>query len=190
MSMHQLILFASGRGSNVQAIIDYFSANGKANVALIVCNNAKAGVLDIALKHNIPVVQIDRETFKGPEFIKTLQSYQPSLLVLAGFLWKVPDGVVRAFSGKMINIHPALLPLYGGKGMYGNNVHEAVIQAKDKDSGITIHYVNEHYDEGAVLLQAHCPVHPEDTAQSLAAKIHQLEHYYFPRTVEFLLDQV
>jgi phosphoribosylglycinamide formyltransferase-1 len=102
----------------------------------------------------------------------------------------VPDGVVRAFSGKMINIHPALLPLYGGKGMYGNNVHEAVIQAKDKDSGITIHYVNEHYDEGAVLLQAHCPVHPEDTAQSLAAKIHQLEHYYFPRTVEFLLDQV
>lgn len=189
-AMHQLILFASGRGSNVQAILDHFSANGKAQVALIVCNNPQAGVLDIAAKHHIPVLMIDKKSFRSPEFIASLEGYHPSLLVLAGFLWKVPDNVVQAFPGKMINIHPALLPKYGGKGMYGAHVHEAVVAAGEKESGITIHYVNEHYDEGATIVQAYCPVTGEDHAQSLAGKIHQLEHFFFPKTVEFLLDNL
>lgn len=190
LTMHQLILFASGRGSNVQAIIDHFAANGKAKAALIVCNNAQAGVLDIAAKHNIPVQLIDKKSFRSEAFIAQLQSYNPSLLVLAGFLWKVPETVVQAFPGKIINIHPALLPKYGGKGMYGAHVHEAVVAAGEKESGITIHYVNEHYDEGATIIQAYCPVHAGDHAASLAAKIHRLEHFYFPRTVEYLLDQL
>jgi phosphoribosylglycinamide formyltransferase-1 len=188
--MHQLLLFASGKGSNVQAIIDYFSAGEKARVALIVCNNPAAGVLDIAKKHNIPTLLTDRAGFRDPEFVSKLASYNPSLLVLAGFLWKVPEGIVQAFAGKIINIHPALLPKYGGKGMYGAHVHDAVIAAGDKESGITIHFVNEHYDEGAVIVQATCALMPNDDALSLAAKIHQLEHYFFPRTIEFLLDQL
>ena len=188
--MHPLILFASGRGSNVQAVIDYFSASQKAYVALIVCNNPEAEVLTIAASHNIPVQIIDRKSFKEDAFIETLKQYKPALLVLAGFLWKVPESVVAAFPGNIINIHPALLPKYGGKGMYGANVHNAVIAAGEKESGITIHFVNEHYDEGATIIQAHCRLLPEDTALHLAEKIQQLEHYFFPRTIEFLLEQL
>lgn len=188
--MHQLILFASGRGSNVQAIIDFFERNNKVKAALIVCNKEQAGVLDIAAKHHIPTLMIDRNSFKEPAFVDQLKSYQPSLLVLAGFLWKVPEGVVQAFPNKIINIHPALLPKYGGKGMFGSHVHQAVVDAGDKESGITIHYVNEHYDEGATILQAHCVVTQEDSQETLAGKIHQLEHYYFPRAIEFLLDKM
>lgn len=186
--MHQLILFASGRGSNVQAVIDYFEGKEKARVALIVCNNPEAGVLEIAKKNNIPVQLIDRKFFKEAEFVTLIKEYNPSLLVLAGFLWKVPETVVQGFAGKIINIHPALLPKYGGKGMYGSNVHQAVVAAAEKESGITIHFVNEHYDEGATILQAHCSLLPEDNHESLAEKIHKLEHYFFPRTIEFLLD--
>ncbi|MFT4061931.1 MAG: phosphoribosylglycinamide formyltransferase [Edaphocola sp.] len=185
--MQQLILFASGRGSNVQAIMDYFAQNGGAQVALVVCNNATAGVLDIAHEHNIPVALIDRKRFAEDAFVALLQQYNPSLLVLAGFLWKVPDAVVAAFPGKIVNIHPALLPKYGGKGMYGAHVHEAVIAAQEKESGITIHFVNEHYDEGTTIVQAHCVVTGNDTAGSLAGKIHRLEHFFFPRTIAFLL---
>lgn len=188
--MHQLILFASGSGSNVQAIIDYFAANGKAKAALIVCNNPEAGVLEIAARHQIPVQLIDRKSFKEPAFAETLKSYNPSLIVLAGFLWKVPDAVVEAFPDKIINIHPALLPKYGGKGMYGHHVHHAVVAAAEKESGITIHFINEHYDEGAAILQARCSLIPEDTPDTLAAKIQKLEHYFFPRTIEFLLNNL
>jgi phosphoribosylglycinamide formyltransferase-1 len=188
--MHPLILFASGNGSNVQAVIDYFSKEEKAFVALIVCNNAKAGVLDIAAQNNIPVQLIDRNSFKEEAFVELLKQYNPALLVLAGFLWKVPESLVAAFSGSIINIHPALLPKYGGKGMYGANVHNAVVAAGEKESGITIHFVNEHYDEGATILQAQCKLLPEDTAEALAEKIHQLEHYFFPRTIEFLLESL
>ncbi len=190
ITMHQLILFASGRGSNVQAIIDHFAIQGKARVALIVCNNPQAGVLDIAARHDIPVQLIDKKMFRSEAFIAQLRSYDPALLVLAGFLWKVPEPVVQAFPGRMINVHPALLPKYGGKGMYGSHVHEAVVAAGDKESGITIHYVNEHYDEGATIVQAYCPVHDTDHAGSLAEKIHRLEHFFFPKTVEFLLNQL
>lgn len=188
--MHQLILFASGRGSNVQAIIDFFGSNNKVKPALIVCNNPEAGVLEIAARHKVPTLIIDRKSFKEPDFVAQLQKYSPSLIVLAGFLWKVPEVVVQAFPNKIINIHPALLPKYGGKGMYGHNVHAAVVAAQEKESGITIHYVNEHYDEGATILQAHCTLAKEDTPETLASKIHQLEHFYFPRAIEFLLDKL
>lgn len=187
--MHHLILFASGRGSNAAAIIDHFNANGKARVSLIVSNKADAGVLDIARAHHIPFLVVDRKTMNGPLLIDQLQEHQPSLIVLAGFLWKIPEGLVHAFPGKIINIHPALLPKYGGKGMYGHHVHEAVIRAGELQSGITIHQVNEAYDEGAVILQAACAVKPGDTPEQLAGNIHRLEHFYFPRTIEFLLDQ-
>jgi len=185
--MHNIILFASGKGSNIQAILDYFKNTKTFNPVLIVSNKADAGALDIAKENQIAYDVIDREKFKSVEFLKKINDLQPRLIVLAGFLWKIPETFVSAFPNKIINIHPALLPKYGGKGMYGMNVHEAVIAAKEKESGITIHYVNENYDEGNHICQAHCSISPEDTATTLAQKIHQLEHYFFPRTIEFLL---
>lgn len=186
--MHSLILFASGKGSNVAAIHAYFKENGKAKVALIVSNNKDAGVLEFATQENIPFLIIDRKTFKEELLVEQIRDFDPSLVVLAGFLWKVPESLIRAFPGQIINIHPALLPKYGGKGMYGHHVHHAVIEAKELQSGITIHEVNEAYDEGRILLQASCAVSEDDTPDSLAANIHKLEHFYFPRTIEFLLS--
>lgn len=188
--MHSLIIFASGTGTNANAIIEYFKKNGKAKVSLIVSNKADAGVLDIAKKEEIPFLIIDRKTFRETLLLEQLSSYKPSLIVLAGFLWKIPDSLVKAFPGKIINIHPALLPGYGGKGMYGHNVHNAVIDAKEKESGITIHYVNEHYDEGNIIIQARCKVEQNDSPDTLAKRIHKLEHFYFPRGIEFLLDSM
>jgi phosphoribosylglycinamide formyltransferase-1 len=133
---------------------------------------------------------VDRNSFRDPALPEALKAHQPDLLVLAGFLWKIPSSLIQAFPDRIINIHPALLPAYGGKGMYGQHVHEAVIAAGDRESGITIHRVNEHYDEGAILLQARCPVLPGDDASTLAGRIHQLEHFYLPRTVEFVLKQL
>lgn len=187
--MHSLIIFASGKGSNAQAIINHFKANGKATVSLIVSNKADAGVLDIARNEHIPYLVIDRQTFKETLLVDQLQSYKPSLIILAGFLWKVPDTIIHAFKDRIINIHPALLPLHGGKGMYGHHVHQAVIAAGSSESGITIHYVNEVYDSGNIILQARCKVLDTDTPDDLAQRIHSLEHFYFPKTVEFLLDQ-
>lgn len=186
--MHSLVIFASGRGSNAAAIIEYFRTTGLAKVALIVSNKADAGVLDIAREAHIPFLVIDRKTFGESLLIEQLQEYKPSLIVLAGFLWKLPDTLVQAFPDRIVNIHPALLPKYGGKGMYGHHVHTAVVAAAEKVSGISIHYVNEHYDEGQVIVQASCPVHAGDTPDDLAARIHRLEHFFFPRTIEFLLQ--
>lgn len=186
--MHSLIIFASGTGTNANAIIEYFKKNGKAKVSLIVSNKADAGVLDIARREEISFLIIDRKTFQETLLLEQLSSYKPSLIVLAGFLWKIPDALIHAFAGKIINIHPALLPSYGGKGMYGHNVHNAVIDAKEKESGITIHYVNEHYDEGDVIVQARCKVESTDGPNELAKRIHRLEHFYFPRAIEFLLN--
>lgn len=185
--MYNLILFASGTGTNAAAIMDWCASTGKARVALVVCNKPGAGVLDIAARNGVPTLLVDRELFRSAGFPDTLRGYSPSLLVLAGFLWKVPDAMVQAFPGQIINIHPALLPAYGGKGMYGHHVHEAVIAAGEKSSGITIHYVNEHYDEGDIIMQAHCPVLKSDTPGALAKRIHKLEHYYFPLTIGYLL---
>jgi phosphoribosylglycinamide formyltransferase 1 len=188
--MHSLIIFASGTGTNAAAIIASCKENNKAKVSLIVCNKPDAGVLDIARNEHIPFLIIDKHTIHEALLIEQLQSYHPSLIVLAGFMWKIPPSITGAFAGKIINIHPALLPAYGGKGMYGHHVHEAVITAGEKESGITIHYVNEAYDEGNIILQAHCPVQNADTSDTLATSIHKLEHYYYPRVIEFLLAQL
>jgi len=188
--MHSLIIFASGRGSNAQAIIDYFNGNGLAKVSLIVSNKADAGVLDIAKAEGIPSVIIGKGETADAAFISKLQEHNPSLIILAGYLWKIPQAFVQAFPEKIINIHPALLPKYGGKGMYGANVHKAVIEAHETESGITIHYVDEVYDNGCKILQAHCPVKPGYTPQMLAESIHSLEHFFYPRTIEYLLENI
>lgn len=186
--MPNIILFASGKGSNIQAILDYFSDDTSFKPTLIVVNNPEAGAINIAKKHNIAHLVIDRISFKSADFIENIREHNPDLIILAGFLWKLPPALVQTFPDKIINIHPALLPKYGGKGMYGMHVHEAVIAQKESESGITIHYVNENYDEGNQICQAHCKVDKQDTPESLAQKIHQLEHYFFPRTIEFLLQ--
>lgn len=185
--MESLIVFASGTGTNAAAIIAYFEQRGGAEVSLIVSNRSEAGVLDIARSKHIPFLLIDKHTIHEAMLIDQLQSYNPSLIVLAGFMWKIPESILTAFGGKIINIHPSLLPAYGGKGMYGHHVHEAVIAAKEKESGITIHHVNEAYDEGNIILQARCAVTADDTPSSLANRIHKLEHYYYPRVIEFML---
>jgi phosphoribosylglycinamide formyltransferase-1 len=185
--MHSLIIFASGRGSNAAAIIAHFKQTGKAHVALIVTNNSDAGVLDIAREEHIPFLVIDKTSIKETLLIEQMQDYKPSLIVLAGFMWKVPDGIVHAFINKIVNLHPALLPAYGGKGMYGHHVHHAVLEAAEPETGITIHYVNERYDEGNIIMQARCKVQPGDTSDTLADRIHALEHFYYPRTLEWLL---
>jgi phosphoribosylglycinamide formyltransferase-1 len=157
-------------------------------VGLIVCNNPEAGVLNIAAKENIPALIIEKERFyQDDAYIKELKEKKIDLIVLAGFLWKIPDSFIKAFPGKIVNIHPALLPKYGGKGMYGHAVHEAVIAAKEKESGITIHYVDEWYDHGKIIFQAKCPVLENDTADSLAERIHALEYEHYPRVIEEIL---
>jgi phosphoribosylglycinamide formyltransferase-1 len=186
--MHSLIIFASGTGTNAAAIIAHFKNSGTAKVALIVSNKADAGVLEIAKKEEIPFLIINKQTFQETLLLEQLSDYKPSLIVLAGFLWKIPVILIHAFPGKIINIHPALLPGYGGHGMYGHKVHNAVINAKEKESGITIHYVNEAYDEGNIILQARCKVNENDSASELADRIHKLEHFYFPRAIEYLLE--
>lgn len=183
-----IVIFASGRGSNAAAIIHYFKQRNDVTVVAIVCNNPNAGVIALAENESVPVLLVTKESFSGADFFAKLDSLRPDWIVLAGFLWKIPDTLVSRFEGRMINLHPALLPKYGGKGMYGKNVHEAVIAAKEKQSGITIHFVNEHYDEGNIILQAHCPVVSEDDAASLAAKIAGLEHFYLPRVLEYLIQ--
>lgn len=184
----RIAIFASGTGSNAQKIIDYFRNSQTIKIALIVCNKPVAGVLNIAKNENIPSVLIEKDRFFGGDaYIAELNRHDISFIVLAGFLWKIPPGLILAFRGKIINIHPALLPSYGGKGMYGNKVHEAVIRAKEKESGISIHYVDEIYDHGDTIFQATCPVLEDDTPETLAQRIHQLEHKYYPRVIAELL---
>lgn len=183
-----VVLFASGKGSNAAAIIEYFRNRQDVAIVAIVCNNPAAGVLELARQKQIPVLLVNRDSFASEGFLAELKHFRPDWVVLAGFLWKIPETLLRAYGSKMINLHPALLPAYGGKGMYGMHVHEAVIAAGESRSGITIHYVNEHYDEGDILLQAQCPVSPNDDATSLARRIAGLEHFYLPRVLEYLIQ--
>lgn len=186
----ELAIFASGGGSNAQRIIEYFKNSSSVHIAVIVCNKPDAGVIQIAAKEKIPVLLIEKERFfRGDAYIPELKKYRVSFVILAGFLWKIPSSIIQAWSGKIINIHPALLPGYGGKGMFGNFVHEAVLAAREKESGITIHYVDDQYDHGATIFQARCPVYESDTASSLAQRIHQLEHEHYPRVIEKLVSQ-
>lgn len=184
-AVHNIAIFASGAGSNAQQIINRFGNHPTIKVALIVCNKPGAGVLTIAKKHGIPSLLIEKEVFfKGNAYLDVLQQHNIHFIVLAGFLWKVPVALIKAYPQKIVNIHPALLPAYGGKGMYGHFVHEAVIANKETQSGITIHYVDELYDHGAVIKQAACTVTQIDTPETLAAKIHVLEHEHFPQVIE------
>lgn len=190
--MIQLAVFASGAGSNARRIIEHFTteAASLAQVSLIVCNKPGAGVLQIAADAGIPTLIIERERFlRGDGYVAELQAAGIDFVVLAGFLWKVPKTLIEAYPRKIVNIHPALLPKWGGKGMYGAFVHQAVVEAKEPESGITIHYVDEHYDHGDTIFQASCPVDANDTAESLAHKIHVLEHAHYPKVIEQLLRE-
>jgi phosphoribosylglycinamide formyltransferase-1 len=186
----KIAVFASGAGSNTAKIIEWFKNHPAIRVALIVCNNPGAGVLKITEKEQIPSLLIEKEKFiAGNAYVDFLKESKIDFIVLAGFLWKVPPALLKAYGHKIINIHPALLPKYGGKGMYGLRVHQAVIDNKEKESGITIHYVDEKYDHGKIIFQAVCPVLPTDTAETLALRVHQLEHRYFPEVIEKTLEK-
>jgi phosphoribosylglycinamide formyltransferase-1 len=186
-----LVIFASGAGSNAQQIINYFRGSNHANIALIVCNKRGAGVLSIAEKENIPALLIEKERFfRGDAYLPELQNLDTHLIVLAGFLWKMPQALIDAYPRRIINIHPALLPKYGGKGMYGQYVHEAILNAGEMESGITIHYVDEHYDNGDIIFQTACPVLETDSAETLAQRIHTLEHLHYPVVIEELLKNL
>jgi phosphoribosylglycinamide formyltransferase-1 len=183
--MKRIAIFASGNGSNAQRIIEYFHGSHKVSIGLILTNNPQAFVLERAKNAKIPTICFNRKEFYETNFILDILSVQGiSFIVLAGFLWLIPEYLLNAYMGNIINIHPALLPKYGGKGMFGMHVHEAVIGSGDTESGITIHHVNRHYDEGQIIFQAKCPVEPGDTPESLAERIHQLEYKYFPEVIE------
>lgn len=187
--MKKIAIFASGSGSNAENIICFFAKNPEICVNSVFCNVPDAYVLERAKKYNIPTHVFDREAFRNPEKVfRQLKEEKIDFIVLAGFLWLLPDCITNAYPNRIVNIHPALLPAYGGKGMYGHHVHEAVIAAGEKESGITIHYVNNHYDEGAIIFQAKCPVLPGDTPDTLAARIHELEYAHFPRVIEEVIN--
>ncbi len=187
--MNNVVIFASGSGTNAANIIDYFKDRKGVDVKLVVCNNPKAGVIERAEKRGVPVMLIDRNTFynRPGVLLSKLKEIDTTLIVLAGFLWLVPDYLTQTYENRIINIHPALLPKYGGKGMYGMNVHRAVIDAGETESGITIHFVNEKYDEGLIIAQFKCRVLPGDTPEKLAERIHKLEYKHFPVVIEEIL---
>ncbi len=186
--MTHLALFASGRGSNVQRIVEYFQNHQQIRPALIVSDNPSAPVLQIAEKHNIPTLLVNKTMLKeGDSVLAKLNEHHIDYIILAGFLKLIPKALIEAFPNAILNIHPALLPQYGGKGMYGINVHKAVKAAGEPESGITIHYVNEHYDEGEIIFQARCPVQPSDTPEEIAKKVQKLEHKHYAQVIEALL---
>lgn len=186
--MKKIVLFASGSGSNVENIVNFFKKSESVEIKSVYCNNPNAYVIERCKNIGVPCRVFGRKEFRDNLVIlDELRAEKPDLIVLAGFLWLIPSAYIDAFSGKIINIHPALLPKYGGKGMYGDRVHQAVVDNKEKKSGITIHYVNEHYDEGHIIKQVTCEVNSKDTAEDVAAKVHELEYVHFPVTIEELL---
>jgi phosphoribosylglycinamide formyltransferase-1 len=188
--MKKIAIFASGAGSNAEKIIEHFQYSTQIKVSLIVCNKPGAGVLDIAGRAGIPTLLIEKENFfRGSAYLEELREYGIDFIVLAGFLWKIPVALVKAYPGRIINIHPALLPKYGGKGMYGRFVHEAVVEAKETHTGITIHYVDEFYDHGQTIFQEKVEISPDDTPEMVAQKVHRLEHEHFPRIIEAVVNQ-
>jgi phosphoribosylglycinamide formyltransferase 1 len=183
--MKKLAIFSSGTGSNAARIIEHFRDHPAISVSLIVCNNPKAGVLIIAKESHIPVLLIEKEQFfRGNAYLPELREKQIDFIVLAGFLWKIPLILIKAYPKRIVNIHPALLPKYGGKGMYGHFVHDAVIAAGESESGITIHFVDELYDHGKAIFRKTVAVERWDTPDSLAKKIQALEHEFFPQIIE------
>jgi phosphoribosylglycinamide formyltransferase-1 len=189
--MRNIAIFASGAGTNAENIIKYFSNKKNTKVILVLSNRREAPVLKKAKALNIGTCFFEYNDFySSGRVLDILLGSKIDLVVLAGFLWLVPENILDAFNKRIINIHPALLPRYGGKGMYGERVHQAVIENGDKESGITIHYVNENYDEGDIIFQARCPVSPSDTPGSLAARVHDLEYEHYPLIIEKLLENL
>ncbi len=188
--MNNIAVFASGSGTNAENLIKYFSGINDMNIKLVLTNNAQAGVLKRAARHGVESYVFSREQFYTTDNVKKkLLVSNVDYVILAGFLWLVPEYLIDLFPGRIINIHPALLPKYGGKGMYGMNVHRAVIENRETESGITIHMVNNEYDKGNIVFQATCAVHTDDTPEKLAERIHVLEYRYFPVTVERLIRE-
>ena len=187
--MKRIVIFASGSGTNAENIIKFFHNRDHASVIQVLTNNPYAKVLDRCKKLKVSALSFNRIAFtKTHDVLNILKSSNPDLIVLAGFLWKFPEAILNEFPDKVINIHPALLPKYGGKGMYGMHVHESVVANKETESGITIHYVNENYDEGAIIFQGKCVVNPSDSAEDVATKIHKLEMEHFPKVIDKLLN--
>jgi phosphoribosylglycinamide formyltransferase-1 len=187
--MNNIAIFASGSGTNAQTIAEYFQKTGKKNIRLILSNKSDAYVLKRSEKLKIPAIVFNREQFYHTSYVvDILNKYSINWIVLAGFLWLIPDNILKLFPNKIVNIHPALLPKYGGAGMYGNKVHEAVVANKEKESGITIHYVNDKYDQGTIIFQAKCSISPNDSPEDVAAKVHTLEYKYYPVIIEKLVE--
>lgn len=186
--MKNIAIFASGTGSNATKIVEHFKQHPNVGVGLIISNKKTAKVLEMAAANNIPTLLINRTDFYQTENLLTdLAKHKIDFIALAGFLWLIPPYLVKAFPNKMVNIHPALLPKYGGKGMYGQHVHQAVRANNEQESGITLHYVNEHYDEGNIIFQATCSVDESDSATDIARNVLKLEHYYFSKVLESIL---
>lgn len=185
--MKNIVLFASGSGTNAENIILHFKNNNQVNVVAVFCNNPKAKVLERSKNHQVPTVVFSKEDLKTGLILQKLNDFRPDLIVLAGFLLQFPETIIKSYSNNIINIHPALLPKYGGKGMYGMNVHQSVLENNEKETGITIHYVNEHYDEGKIIFQKNVAIDDCATAEEIAIKIHELEQRYFPQVIEKLL---
>jgi len=186
--MRNIAIFASGSGTNAENIIRYFSNNKSVQVTLILSNRKEAYVLKRAATLNVRSVFFDRkDLYEKDKVLRYLAMYKIDFIVLAGFLWLIPESILSAYEKRIVNIHPALLPKHGGKGMYGEKVHETVLAKREKESGITIHYVNRHYDKGTVIFQARCPVNPEDTPETLAARVHELEYEHYPEVIEKLV---
>jgi len=184
-STHRLAIFASGSGTNAEEIFKYFSDHPTIKVAVLLSNNPEAYALVRAANYNVPTFLFDRKQFRETNDVANwLKEHGITHLVLAGFLWLVPENLIRLFQGKIINIHPALLPKFRGKGMYGMKVHEAVKQAGETETGITIHKVNEHYDEGEILFKGICPVKASDSPEDIASNVHKLEYFWYPKVIE------
>lgn len=187
----RIAIFASGSGSNAQKIMEYFKRNDLAEVNIVLSNNPDAYVLQRADNFEIPTHIFNRKGFyQSDEVLKLLQNLKTDLIVLAGFLWLVPQNLLEAFPGKIINIHPALLPNYGGKGMYGDHIHRAVLAAREKESGISIHFVNERFDEGEIIQQFRFKIDPNDQLENIRFKIQQLEHQHYPKVIEGLVKKM
>src|SRR6056297_781380 len=186
--MKKIAVLASGSGTNAENLINFFKENKKIEISYIFSNNKNAYVIQRAKNHGIKHYIFSRtEFYNTTNILQILQNNNIDFIVLAGFLWLIPDYLIKSYPDRIINIHPALLPKYGGKGMYGMNVHKAVIENGEKESGISIHYVNEKYDEGNIIYKAKCPVDPDETPESLASKIHKLEYEYYPKVIDSLL---
>jgi phosphoribosylglycinamide formyltransferase-1 len=184
----KIVIFASGNGSNAENIIKYFLKKGTAEVVAVFSNNRTAKVLRRAHDLEVKALHFDREAlYESDDVLNLLKDIKPDLIVLAGFLWMFPKKIIKRFPNKIINIHPALLPKYGGKGMYGMNVHKAILEQKEVETGISIHYVNDKYDEGELIFQTTTAIEANDTVEDIAEKIHQLEYEFFPKVIEKLL---